>query len=182
MGDNLGQIAVLGYLNDDDFAELAIGSEEGSDGSTSQSEVIYIYKGGPSPYNLSSPDLTIYGNSAGGYAGRPASGGDINNDGFGDVLIGARGEVGPDSLGTGRVHLLCGASDGFGEGEVHLSSETSDATFSAGEGIVGLGFALAGGGDINGDGFQDIALTAYSNDGSSGTIHIISTPMARTSS
>jgi hypothetical protein len=81
--------------------------------------------------------------------------GDVNGDGYGDVLIGApwftdeRGEVGCFCLFFGGPHGLSGPVQ-------RLVGESPEE---------GFGFVCAGLGDVNGDGFADVAIGAPDHDG-----------------
>ncbi len=77
-----------------------------------------------------------YGDSVGGL-------GDINGDGFGDFIVGS-----PDSLSYGEAFVYSGA-----DGQILYSFE--------GElGLMNFGYAVAGPGDVDGDGIPDIAVSA----------------------
>lgn len=79
-----------------------------------------------------------------------ASAGDVNADGFDDVLIGARGN---DTPGTqaGRVYLFLGPFSGN-------RPATSANAIISGAAFDEVGRAVAPAGDLNGDGFDDILL------------------------
>ena len=89
-------------------------------------------------------------------AGFSVSGaGDINGDGFADLIIGGEG----DSLGYGVAYVVFGTDQGFAA-DVDLS-----ALGASGFSIVGgasgelIGLNVAGAGDFNGDGFDDIIVS-----------------------
>jgi len=102
---------------------------------------------------LSSATVSFVGEAADYYAGHSiASAGDVNGDGFDDILIGATEEP---SGGTGRVYLILGSAQ---PSSINLSS--ADAVF-IGETVGGrTGHSVAGAGDVNGDGFDDILIGA----------------------
>ena len=79
-----------------------------------------------------------------------SSAGDVNADGFDDVLIGARGN---DTPGTqaGRAYLFLGPIHG------QLDATEADAIIS-GAPFEEIGGAVAPAGDLDGDGFDDILL------------------------
>ncbi len=66
--------------------------------------------------------------------------GDVNGDGYGDVVLGAPGP------GAGRVYVSLGSSTG-------LSS-----ALDFGDGRWGFGSSVSGGGDVDGDGYDDAII------------------------
>lgn len=95
------------------------------------------------------PDFTATGeNPAQQFGFSVASAGDINNDGFGDVLVGASGDVA--NLGN-KIFVYQGSPSGM----------TTTVYFSA-TGLVGenLGWSLDGGGDVTNDGIDDFIVSA----------------------
>ncbi|MEL6505291.1 MAG: choice-of-anchor C family protein [Pseudomonadota bacterium] len=100
--------------------------------------------------------------------------GDINNDGYDDFAIG-----GPDTNPTGgsitgATNIIFGGTDpNFGatpnvNGEVNLatiSASTAGFEFVGDNAGDRLGFSIAGGGDINGDGVDDFVITEVFDDG-----------------
>ena len=73
--------------------------------------------------------------------------GDVNGDGYGDAAISAPYEDGAP-YGTGSIYLHLGSSDGLNPVSA-ARLEPAAATFM-------FGVALAGGGDLNGDGYLDL--------------------------
>src|SRR5262249_29218853 len=101
------------------------------------------------------PDVTLVGQASGELFGYPlTSVGDVNGDGFADLLIAAISS-GANGPGAGRAYVFLGGA----------VIDTAPALTIDGEaGGDGLGAYLAGAGDVDGDGYGDLALAAYLND------------------
>ena len=89
-----------------------------------------------------------------------ASAGDVNGDGLNDLLIGAYGYDGSASTDAGKTYLLYGTSTGFGAVVQLGGLDGSNGIVF--EGISGeqSGVSVAGIGDVNNDGYDDIAIGA----------------------
>ena len=100
----------------------------------------------------------LYGESSTDFSGRAiAAAGDINQDGYGDVLVGAHQQDG-GGTDAGAVYLIYGPLTGEGE----LSDAAAKLTGVDTEDYAG--FSLDGNSDFNGDGFLDILIGAYAED------------------
>jgi len=94
----------------------------------------------------------LAGNPPGAELGRDVSGaGDVNDDGIDDVLIGAH--MADD--GAGRAYLFLGP--------IAADHDLSEAwmQLQPGEGIEQLGVVLAGPGDVDNDGCEDLLVHGY---------------------
>jgi hypothetical protein len=119
-------------------------------------ERVHLYLGGPSGL-ASNPVSTLVGlNGAGNEFGfSVASAGDINGDGYGDVVVGAPVEPLGATLGAGpgRVYLYFGSPSGL--------ATTAARVIDGRDGPGGqFGVSVASAGDVNGDGFADIIVAA----------------------
>ncbi|MDA0919196.1 MAG: integrin alpha, partial [Planctomycetota bacterium] len=100
-----------------------------------------------------SPGGTNFGSSI-----KPA--GDVNGDGFEDVIVGAYYE----NINTGAAYVLFGKSNGFSSPPDLDNFKATDGFVIRGVngGIPGpadyVGTAVSGAGDVNGDGFDDILV------------------------
>ena len=102
------------------------------------------------------PALRIDGAAGGGFAGNQVAAGDVNGDGLGDVIV---------ETATGTQYVVFGAP---GAGDVDLASLgargfrifSSDYRYVLATAIGGVpDSSVAGVGDVNGDGYDDIAVT-----------------------
>jgi hypothetical protein len=78
--------------------------------------------------------------------------GDVNNDGFGDMLVGAPGYDDGVRRGVGRVDAFYGSATGFGD--------SPSWSIVGGQDGESLGWSVARAGDVNGDGVSDVIVAA----------------------
>ena len=111
---------------------------------------------GISDMSLSGADAKLIGEAAGDYAGDSvASAGDVNNDGYADILVGAwAADTGGSAAGA--TYLVLGSSTGISD--MSLSGADAKLTGEAADDIAGASVSTAG--DMNGDGYADILVGA----------------------
>src|SRR5262249_26619327 len=89
-----------------------------------------------------------------------ASAGDVNGDGFADLIIGAA-DADPHGSYSGASYVVFGKASGFGA-TLDLSSLSGTNGFQI-SGVAGgnvSGFSVVSAGDVNGDGFADLIIGA----------------------
>ncbi len=169
-GDSL---AAAGDFNADGFDDLLLGAPR-ADNSGTDSGSAYVVFGGSSSFastiNLASLNgsngFRIDGAAANDLLGTAVStAGDVNGDGFDDLLIGATQGLGP--TGPGVAYVIFGGTFVAAGGEVPPVLNVSMLnTPSQGIKLEGVtigdetGRSVSGGDDINGDGFDDLIIGA----------------------
>jgi hypothetical protein len=144
-----------GDLDGDGYNDLLIGCPGGG-----QVRIIY----GAPTVNMGSY-FTFYSPDDSTGLGNSLCAGDINNDGYDDILAGAfthRGWGGtPDN--TGRAYIICGRPRSQMTSGVTVETLANMTIYgSTLNDYLGADGAI---GDLNGDGFEDIFVTAPSGDG-----------------
>ncbi|NOY24482.1 MAG: hypothetical protein GXP62_01280 [Oligoflexia bacterium] len=151
-------VAGAGDVNADGYDDILIGAIY-NDAAASGAGAAYLVMGGAAPasLSLSSADVRYTGEESFDYAGNAVAGaGDVDGDGYDDVLIGAYRN--DDSI-AGAAYLVLG---GMRMSSTSLSS--ADAQFTGEASTDYAGYAVAGVGDVNGDGYDDVLIGAYRND------------------
>lgn len=174
-GDTLGRFARnLGDVNGDGYDDLALGSPTADPQGRRSAGIAYVVFGstdlGTTPLDLASLDgsdgFAIAGAAPGHLAGRAVSGaGDVNGDGYDDLIIGSPGANVGEMAWAGAAYLIWGGPALGDGGELDL------ATLGTG-GVVLLGAApgdmagslVSGAGDVNGDGYDDLLVASPGQD------------------
>ena len=152
-GDKFGwSVSGSGDLNSDGYDDVIIGAPFNDNGGTDAGRA-YIYFGGSPMNNV--VDVTLTGSNAGDNFGLSVSAaGDVNANGFADVIVGAPGS---DAAATnaGRSQIYFGGNPMNNSVDITLNGVSAQDNF-------GTSVSLAG--DINGDGYYDVICGAPNND------------------
>jgi hypothetical protein len=160
-GGHFGEtVSGVGDADNDGYDDVAVGAhEESTAGSPPGAGRAYVFSGqaGTLLYTLLSPN-----EKEDGWFGISVSGiGDVNNDGYDDVLVGAKNESPHTSpYRAGRAYVFSGMTGSL----LHTLVSPNEEEFG------NFGYAVSGAGDVNGDGHPDLVVGAHrENPGASPT-------------
>ncbi|MBK8232101.1 MAG: FG-GAP repeat protein [Candidatus Eisenbacteria bacterium] len=145
--------APAGDLNGDGYDDVLIGAPLYENGQDTEGGV-FVYLGSSTGLQAT-PQAIIEGNveipSGAGFGGTVDAAGDVNGDGYDDIVVGSSNYTNGETR-EGRIAVYYGSASG---------ATTSAAwTFESGVADSYFGSRVAGVGDVNGDGYADVAASA----------------------
>ncbi len=145
-GDHFGDtVATAGDVNGDGYADVIVGAPEWGTGGR-----VYVYYGSASGLSLT-PDWTRDGTGDGSFGRSVGTAGDVNGDGYTDVIVGDP-DYGVDD--NGRAYVYTGGTSGLNLNRWIAGESVGDS----------FGWSVGAAGDVNGDGYADVVVGAYLND------------------
>lgn len=145
-------VAGAGDVNADGYADVVVGGVNGFRGTEQGVAQVFL---GSSPAPGIEPVLNLLGDGTLAHLGASvASAGDVDADGFDDVLIGEPDfDLPAGTESAGRAYLYSGRAEGVA---------TSPAWNAEGSRFSqGVGITVAGAGDVNGDGRKDVLVGSF---------------------
>jgi hypothetical protein len=168
-GAKFGAVMATGDFNKDGFADLAVGAP-GDKVGTLAAGTVSVFLGsatglGGTGVRLSQSNVSGMANEAGDQFGASLAAGDFNHDGATDLAVGLPGET-IGTVKSGAVAVFRGSTSGLTGGTGYTQ------TLGGGGNEAGdqFGASLAAG-DLNGDGFADLAIGSPGEAPNGGTVH-----------
>ena len=173
--DNSGRsVSNAGDINSDGIDDLIIGAFRADPNGAENAGESYVVFGSNDPFpqslNLSSLNgangFVINGVDAGDYSGNTVSAaGDINGDGVDDLAIGAHLANPEGKIRSGEVYVIFGSSLPFTSSlNPELLNGDNGFILTGADAGDTCGFSVSEGGDINGDGADDLIIGAHNGD------------------
>jgi hypothetical protein len=145
LGDCFGySVGTAGDVNGDGYDDVIVGAMR----YVSNTGRVYIYGGGASGLSATPVSVLTGEGIASDFGATVGTAGDVDGDGYDDVVVGAPGYAGS----TGRMYVYHGGPAGL--------AETPVFTASAEAGVRNFGRAVGTAGDVDGDGYADVIVAA----------------------
>jgi hypothetical protein len=164
-GDGLDDIIVAGGTANESY--VIFGSSDTLGTTVSGRQVVDLSS------LSSSYGFTIRGGSGDSAGTAVSSAGDVNGDGFEDIIIGNyRGDDG--GTDAGEAYVIFGTASGFGS-TIDLDDLSSSQGFVI-QGDVGgdrTGWSVSSAGDVDGDGYDDLVVGAIGADTYAGEVYVL---------
>ncbi len=168
-------VSSAGDMNGDGNADLLIGAYRNSDNGQYAGAAYVVYGAPSGEVDLANAPIEVYGESAYSKLGYAVSAaGDVNYDGYADLLLGANEDSGSYST-AGAAYLMLGP----------ISGSTGAATGTKLSGVAAsneAGTSVVGGGDVNNDNYSDVIVGAHGNSNNRGQVYLWYGPISNSAS
>jgi hypothetical protein len=134
-------VCIAGDVNGDGYSDALI---------SGYSPKAFVYNGSPSGFN--STNSWTYAGGGGSFGWSVASAGDINGDGYSDVIIGAP-DYNNGAATVGKFFIFHGSANNLPSIPSFVKTGTN-----SGASIYRIGRCVASAGDVNSDGYSDVAV------------------------
>ena len=156
-------VAGAGDVNGDGYADVIVGAPYYTSGGADKGAA-FVFLGsatGVADGNPATAATRLESNEESSYfGGSVAAAGDVNGDGYADVIVGSRlHDIGTGMLyapNVGAAYVFHGGTAGIADGDPSTATYLSYPRQASSN----FGVSVAGAGDVNGDGYADVIVGA----------------------
>jgi hypothetical protein len=157
--------APAGDINGDGYSDFAVGAYNASGDTVAYTGKVHIYLGSPTPatadWNGAAPTQRVDLVGAGYFFSIGAAlsyAGDVNGDGYSDLVVGGLNDPSADDYGVGELYL---GSPTPGDAVWNGASPPNRIDLTSSGAVDGyFAYSVTGGGDTDGDGYADFVVSA----------------------
>jgi hypothetical protein len=148
-GASMSAVAGAGDVNGDGYSDVIVGANGYNNGQLDEG-AFYVYHGSSTGISTTAATM-VESNVVDSWLGNSvSSAGDVNGDGYSDVIVGAQLY---GNTREGAAFVYHGSSTGISTtAAVRLETTQTNAY---------MGSSVSGAGDVNGDGYSDVIVGAY---------------------
>ncbi|MFO0558621.1 MAG: FG-GAP-like repeat-containing protein [Polyangiales bacterium] len=143
-------------FNGDGFSDLAVGQPGSSP------PRVYVFAGNSTGL-AATPSWTLNGPVGSNFGSAVSSAGDINGDGYTDLLVGASDAAFSGRAAAGTVSIFLGGA---------VISTTASQTLGGASALEGMGDVVSPAGDVNGDGYADVIASSSRANSARGIVRV----------
>jgi hypothetical protein len=144
-------VGTAGDVNGDGYADVIVGANDYDNDQTDEGRV-FVFHGSAGGLGTTAEWTAESDQDEADFGYAVGTAGDVNGDGYADVIVGAR-FFDNGQIDEGRALVYLGSSTGLRPG-------TADWAIESDQAYANLGAAVGTAGDVNGDGFGDVIVGA----------------------
>jgi hypothetical protein len=149
-------VASAGDVDGDGYDDVLVGADA-YDNPLVNEGAVFVYRGSPSGLATTPTWSASSGQAFAEFGIAVSSAGDVNDDGYDDVIVGADAYSNPEPQ-EGRAFLYLGSASGLSLAPVWTAESDQDVPGAEG---ANYGVSVSGAGDVNGDGYGDVIVGSH---------------------